>query len=202
MEWWVIDSIQSIFSKKKKNLKTELRTGVNSHKALTKFIAKASDLQSRKDMEYWINSHISWAFNIIANIWGNKPMQMSGVFWHWGFELSPECWEITSTQKKLDYDHSLSSLTLLFMKLVNCARWVTTVSPWDHRYIICKEAFIKFVLCRAEEDREGIQKCISVDEYFTKYRLTELLQWVKEWWRNDDGENVMANEGEAYKKTE
>lgn len=38
--------------KKKINLKPELRAGVNSHKALANFIAKASDFQSRQDMEY------------------------------------------------------------------------------------------------------------------------------------------------------
>lgn len=43
---------RAFFPPKKKNLKPELRAGVNSHKALAKFIAKASDFQSRQDMEY------------------------------------------------------------------------------------------------------------------------------------------------------
>lgn len=122
---------RAFFPPPKKNLKPELRAGVNSHKALAKFIAKASDFQSRQDMEYWINSYIPWAFNIIANIQGNQPMQTNGFFWHWAFS-----WVLRShfSSKKIDYDHSLSSLTLLFKVLVNCARLVTTALLWDHRY--------------------------------------------------------------------
>ena len=146
------------------------------------FTPKGSNLQSRQDMEYWINSYISWAFNIIANIWGNQPRQESGFFWHWGFGLvsfllSSE--NSSQLKKKLDYWHSQSSPASLLTVLLNCTRSLTIAGCLlcNHScYVlvakICKEAFIKFALCRAEVDREGTQKWISVSEHFTRHRST------------------------------